>query len=56
MRILKKFLLVLFVFLIISGGATLFWMTTHYVAPILMYHNVDHGYEDQANWGYSRVV
>lgn len=42
MRSLKKFLIVGLVLFIITAAGFLFWLSNHYVVPIMMYHNVNY--------------
>jgi len=42
MRFLKKLFVFCFILFIIAVGVGLFWLSGHYVAPIMMYHNVDY--------------
>ncbi|VAX37274.1 hypothetical protein MNBD_UNCLBAC01-398 [hydrothermal vent metagenome] len=49
MSSLKRFFLIFFTIFIVSSSGFLFWVSSHYVVPIMMYHNVNYTDEPKPN-------
>jgi len=50
MKKVKRFFIILFIFLVFSTSGFLLYVSNHYVVPILMYHNIENDKPEECNW------